>query len=374
MGPALTLLLVALPALPCAAQKSDAEVHAEIEFARGLAADWSFVDLAEVVIKDVEDSGVSSRMSEELGLVKCDVYAIGARNERDVERRNELFDDALEAYETFIADNPQSGSRRSAEVAFVDTSAAYARFLGMGIEAAIGEAADKLTERRIDVLTSAVDQTSDLVSDMSGIPVEERSEEETRQLFDLMLNRGGMLAQIAASENAREPGAGQFFADQAIQALENLVFEAGDGTPYALRAYIELARNYAGMGQWNDAAIYSNATVEATIPTDEEAWDTIVRDDLTDSEKELRFLFVERATPGLMEAYTNLGKIEEALEYGLHFVNFQRREGLSMSPYGYQALLSVATVLMKAGGFVAGDLAACEARWFATEAEAKDAV
>ncbi|MFT5051169.1 MAG: tetratricopeptide (TPR) repeat protein [Chlamydiales bacterium] len=374
MRPALALCLLPLSALPAAAQKSDAEANAEIDFARGLAADWSFVDIAETVIRNVEESGVSSRMSEELGLVKCDVYAIGARSERDVERRNELFDEALGAYESFIEDNPQSSSKTSAEVAFVDTSAAYARFLGMAIEDATGEASEKLSGRRIEVLTAAVDQTSDLVSSMSGIPTDERSEAESRQLFDLMLNRGGMLSQIGAAENAREAGAGQFFVDQAILALEALVFEAGDGTSYALRAYIEMGSAYARMGDYRQAVAFGEATVDLTVPVDPQTWKDLVNADMTDGEKELRFLFLERAIPGLMEAYLQLGKLGPAMEYGLHFVNFQRREGLSLSPYGHQAMLSVAKLLINAGGFVAGDLAAGEARWFATEAEAKDAV
>jgi len=371
---ALALFLVPLASMPAAAQKSDAEANAEIDFARGLAADWSFVDIAENVIRNVEESGVSSRMSEELGLVKCDVYAIGARNERDVERRNELFEEALSAYKSFIEDNPQSSSRTPAEVAFVDTSAAYARFIGMAIEDATGEESDNLTEQRIEVLTAAVDQTSDLVSSMSSIPTDDRSESESRQLFDLMLNRGGMLAQIGAAQNARAADSGQFFIDQAIQALEALAFEAGDGTPYALRAYVEMGTAYAGMGDYRQAVAFGEATVDLTVPLDPKVWAELVKADMTNGEKELRFLFLERAIPGLMESYMQLGKLEPALEYGLHFINFQRREGLSLSPYGYQATLSVAKLLMNAGGFVAGDLAAGEARWFATEAEAKNAV
>ena len=86
------------------AQKSEAEIQAEIEFARGLAADWGFVDLAEEVIDAVRSEGVTGRMNERLGLVTCEVYAIGARNERDPGRRNELFDKALSAYTSFITE------------------------------------------------------------------------------------------------------------------------------------------------------------------------------------------------------------------------------------------------------------------------------
>lgn len=362
-----TSLVAILGAAPASAQKSDAEVQAEIDFARGLAADWSFVDLAEGVVRDVEEAGVSSRMSEQLGLVKCDVYAIGARNERDPERRNQLFDDALDAYQSFISDNPNSSARGPAEAAFVDTAAAYSRFLSMAIEDAVGEEAEKLRERQTEVLTDAVDQTSDLVSQMQSVPAGERSETESRQLYDLMLNRGDMLAQIGAAQKE------QFFFDQALQSLEALVFEAGPGTTYSLRAYIASANVYSAMGDHGEAATYCEAVVAETIPIDPEVWAEVAGDELSEDEKGLRFLFLERATPGLMDALLAQGDLETALAYGLHFVNFQRNEGMSLSAYGHQGMLAVSRVLMTAGGFVAGDLAAGEARWFATEEEAKDA-
>ena len=364
-APALSVLLLAGSA---AAQKSDVEVAAEIEFARGLAADWSFVDLAEEVIQGVEADGVSSRMSEQLGLVKCDVYAIGARNERDATRRNQLFDQALDAYESFIGSNPRSDERPAAEVAFVDTAAAYARFLTQGLEEAVGEDADALRERQIEVLTDAVDKTSDLISSLQTIPTEERSEKESRQLFDLMLNRGEMLKDIGRNEND-----GAFFYDQAIQALENLVFEAGEGTPYSLRAYIAMGNVYAERGQHDEAAAFFEAVVDQTIPTDADRWSEMSKD-MTQGEIDLRFLFLERAIPGLTEAYSNTGDLETALGYAMHFVNFQRSQGLTLSPFGHLAQVSVAKVLMDAGGYVGGDLAAGEAQWFETLEAMKDAV
>ncbi len=52
------------------AQKGEAQIQDDIEFAKGLAREWGFVDLASDVILQIEKGGVSSKMGERLGVVK----------------------------------------------------------------------------------------------------------------------------------------------------------------------------------------------------------------------------------------------------------------------------------------------------------------
>ncbi len=93
------------------AQQGEAEVQDDIEFAKGLAREWGFVDLASEVIREIERGGVSARTGELLGVVKCDIYAQAALAERDRERRNELFEFAMAAYEDFPQGKPQLAKR-----------------------------------------------------------------------------------------------------------------------------------------------------------------------------------------------------------------------------------------------------------------------
>lgn len=361
--------LVALAPLsaPAVAQTSDAEVRAEIEFARGLAAEWSFVDLAEEVLRTTEESGPSDRMAEQLDLVRCDVYASGARNERDDGRRHELFDSALEAYTSFIETHPTSLHVPSAEAAFVDTSAAYAGSLERAIEGAAGEEVQRLKARQTEVLTEAVRKTQDLITALKSLPEDERTEAETLELYNLMLNRGTMLADIGRTEED-----GTYYFAEAIKALESLVFEAGEGTPKALQAFVAIGRTYGYEEKYQEASDYYQAVIEQAIPIDPDPeffdWSKI-----PDREQEIRFRFLELATGGLMDALVNLGRTEEACRYGLHFYNTQKREGFNLTPFGYLSLLRVAAALLESDGYVGGDLTSGPARWFATEEEMKSA-
>jgi hypothetical protein len=363
-----TLLVVfAVLSGTASAQKTDAEIRDEIAFARGLAADWTFVDLAEQVLRNVRAEGVSSTMKEELALVTCDVFAVGAKNEKDKDRRNELYELALRAYEDFISDHAYSSFLSAAEAALVDTSALYARSLDLATEEAVGEEVQALKDKRIAVLRLAVDKTGDLISELEAEP--ERSEAQSRELYGLMLNRGRMLTQMASTEED-----GTFSFDQATITLENLVFAAGDGTPFALRAYVAIGDCYAAQADkgtntsslWNEAATYYEAVVDMAIPRDEAAWRELSKD-LTQADKDLRFLFLELAADGLVAAYANAGNNEAACVWALHYYNVQRREGFTFSPKGHISLLAVARVLLDSGGYVGGRTAEGRAVWYPTE-------
>lgn len=360
---------LALAAPAAAQQKSEAEAKAEIDFARGLAAEYSFVDLAEDVLRELEREGVSMSMSERLGLVRCEVYSIGAKNASEPEERHRLFDEALAAYEDFIAANPASPHTPKAEAAYVDTSAAYARSLRLSLEEAVGEEATALGERLRTVLEEAVALTADLIESLKTIPADERSSEETRELYDLMLNRGQMLAEIGRAQVLAGQD-GTFMFNTAIAVLESLVFEALEGTPYALRAYVAMGDVYAYQQKWPEAATFYQAVIDQAIPVEREVWESLVDEqELTEGQKVLRFLFLEVATRGALAAFFNAGELENAARYALHFYNTQRREGFNLSVRGYLSLLQVARTILDVGGYIGGNLVDGEAVWYATEEE-----
>src|SRR5687767_9879105 len=81
------------------AQKSESAVRTEIAFARGLAVEWQYVDLAEEIIQALEkETGLSPEIASELGLVKCEIYAEGARREGDPIQRDALYAKAVDAF------------------------------------------------------------------------------------------------------------------------------------------------------------------------------------------------------------------------------------------------------------------------------------
>lgn len=358
---------VALGALvgPAAAQKTSANIEADLAFARGLASKWSFVDLAEEVIKEVESGRLEADQAASLALLRCEIYTVGARNERDPLKRNDLFKQALSCLDGYITANPYAANKGDAEEAFVSTSQLYARSLEIAAQDAIGEEATKLNDERIAVLSAGVKRTGELIDALTAIPSEERSEKQIGQRFELMLQRGQMYATISAAQKS-DP----FFKEQAIKVLEDLVFEAGEGTPFALRGYSALGDVYAGNGEYETAASYYDGVSDQVIP-----FDPSVREEqlgwseMPQPQKARRFLFVELAMPGILSSYLNYGDTATALERAMFFWNMHRKESLDLSQFGYDALLQIARVMLASDGYLGGDLAAGQGEWFATEEE-----
>lgn len=367
--------LLLLPLLVCGLAPTEAraqrmnlvEGEEVLAFARGLASEFSFVDLAAEVLKNGEDRGFPSSMSERIALEKCSIFGVGARSERDVARRHELFEEALLAYQSFIDGNSRSDALPDAEAGFVDTSADYAQSMLSALETAIGEEAETLRQRRIEVLTDAVAKTGELIEGLKSIP--EKTEAQKRRLHGLMLNRGRMLTETARSQD--DP---TFSFEQAQKTLEELTFEAGENSPYGLRAFDAMAANFAAQGRWQDAAYTYEFVVNTALPRDPAEWAQIVEEQQLDQqEKEVRWLFLELSTRGLVEAWANAGETGSALSWALHFYNTQKREGFTYSvPGGYLSLLAVAKALTEAGGFVGGNVATGEAQWYATEEAMKE--
>ncbi|MCH2103444.1 MAG: tetratricopeptide repeat protein [Planctomycetes bacterium] len=348
--------------------QSDAQIREDIRFARGVAEEWGFVDLADGILADIEAGNVPAAMSEELGLVKCDLYRAAAVKSRDADKRNDLLQRAIDAYAAFCESNQYSEQLPQAELGLVNTSSVYARSLELAIEEAIGAEAEELAEKRREVLTKAVAKTGDLISNLENS--DDQSEAKKRQLYELMLQRAQMLYDVARTQDE-----GQFNFEQALMTCENLVFKAGEGTPHCLRAYNLMGRTYAAMQSWEEAAAFFQAVIDVAIPADLDEWKEIVKElELQQSDKEQRWLFVELATPGLVEAFASSGEMGEACRFALHLYNTQKREGFEFSrELGYPALLVGAGILLDSGGWVGGNLSSGETAWFQSEEEAKDA-
>ena len=368
----LAALLVAtlLPAPLCAAAQgklSEAAVRERIRFARSLAAEWGFVDLSEDVLAEVEERGVPKDLEEEFALGRCDVYAQGAKQTRDPLVRDELYQKAISAYEDFIYDHPYSEHKDRAQAALVEASSRLGRSLAMKIDEAAGEEAEELRTNMQEVLENAVGLTGDLII---GLKAEtERTSAQDRRLYELLYNRGAMMLEIAKVQED-----GSFSFDQSLKSFEDLVYTAGEDTPWGLRAYIGMGDNYASQLLWEDAASFYEFVVTQAWPRDEEYWTQLRKDaPPTPGELQQRFLFVQFGIEGLIDSLRRGGRAEEAVDWGLFFYNLWKREGLDLvKPVGDLGMLSVARALLETGGYVGGVLNDGEGQWYATRKAMED--
>ena len=372
-----SLVLAAVSALTgqAFAQRSEAEIRADIDFARGLASEWSMVGLATEVLDVARTKNPSADLREELTLAGCDVYAAGARIERDDTRRNELFGQALEQYQDFLSRHPASKHRARAENGIVTTAVNFSKSVDIALESLTGEAADKLKKRKIDVLEETVKLTAELIQVIKDTQPDLRTAQQLQDAAGLMLNRGQMLGAIGeAQEN------GTYFFDQAIISLEDMVFFFTEGTPQALRAYQAMGDVYRLRGNVQDAYYMYEGVLNQAWPADPRIYELLVevrkeqKDPISDAEWAQRYLFLEISMAGLLDCTTQLGQSELSCALAMHFYNCRQQLGLSWSISGYESLLACAATLLDAGGYIGGSQTAGEARWFATEEEMKEEV
>lgn len=363
-------LLVALAGAPALAQKnrSEASVQADVDFARSLAADWGFVDLAEQVMARVEQDGVPEPIRDQVALARCDVYAEGAARVRDASQRDQLYERAIECYDDFIYGHPYAEDKALAEAALVQASTSLGRSLSVKIEDATGEEAAALRKQLQDVLQKAVELTGELIESLEADP--ERTEAQTRRLYALLFNRGSMLLEIAKTQDD-----GFFNFEQSARAFENLVYNAGEDSPWGLRGMLGLGENFQARLLYDDAIDYYAFVVDFAIPRDRQAWSSYLAEAKpTPDELNTRFLFVQMGMTGLVESLRRSGRADEAASWCTYFINRWKQQGLTLQkPLGDLALLAIARTLLDAGGFVGGAWETGEGQWYATKDAMVDA-
>ncbi len=351
-----------------APQKSAANVEADLAFARGLASKWSFVDLAEEVLREVSSGRLDSDEAATLALLRCEIYSVGARNERDPAKRNQLFDEAIACLDSYITSNSGAPTAFEAKEAFVQASQIYARSLQIALEDAVGEEAPALRKKRYDVLKQAKDRCDELIEALSlsssgeGGP----SEADIARRYELMLSKGQIASEMSTADGD-EPGSRVL----AIDTLEALIFEANEGTPFALRASAALGEVYYAGKDYETAAAFYDSVADNIIPFSPQQREELLEWSKMEAPlKQRRFLFVELGMGGILRSYLALDDTATAIQRALYFWNLYRKESFQLSQFGYESLLEIARVMLASEGTLGGDLAAGQAEWFATAEEA----
>lgn len=359
----LLLASLAFESSAFAQKKTETQIRNEIRYARGLVTELGFTDLAQNVLSAVE-SDATGTLREELQLAQCEMLQLGARKERrDPLKRNQLYEEALAAFESFIEQNSFSEFVPEAESTFVSLTWEYGQSLVASLESATGEEAVAIKEKLATALERGASKASELASNLEAIPSEERSKADNDTLYKLHLDRGNMLLEMAKSQET-----GTLF-DYALNAFDKVVDLAGEGTPWSLRAFVGTADTYMAMGEPEEAEAFYAYVCSEAIPFDREEWETYKKEaEIDAATAQTRFLFVQLGITGWLESLVAIGDIDRACEAGMYFHNIWKREGFNLTDgLGHMAMLQVAQTLLDAGGNVGGDFSGGEAEWFPTE-------
>lgn len=361
----------ALPTVAAAQSMTDKAVEAEIEFARGLARDWAFVDIAQGVLENVGKADLSERMSEELGLVRCEVFTNGARATFDPTKRNELLEKAIESYEDYIASNQYATNRPEAEAQLVELAITYARSIDIALKDTVGEEATALKDKKVATLEGAIARTEALIEEINNLPPDEMTPELNTKRLVTMLQQGDVYSRLSGAVDDDV-----IFGENALEVYSNLIFDAGEGTELALRAQMGIGDVYVSQGDPETAREFYMGTIENVIPRDEDERnnpDGLDWKNVPFEIKQKRFNYVELGIPGVQQTSRTLGEPEVAIEFALFFYNIYRQEGFQLSSLGYDAMVEVAETFVEAGGFIGGKPAQGSAKWYATEDDLKAA-
>lgn len=353
---------LSLSAPAFAQSMSDKAVESEIEFARGLARDWTFVELAQGVLDGVAANKPSDRMKGELALVRCELFAIGASRVDDPTEANALFERGYAAYKDYIDSNKTADNRDEAEAGLVKLSIDYSASIDAALEEAAGEEAETLSARKLELIEDAISLNSALVDELAGVKSSERTPDQNLRRWILMLQKGDLY-----SERTKLLG-DPFSKESAIEAYEELSFDAGLASEFALRADAGIGNVYMSQGEPDIALEYYTGMVDNVLPMDPSVREEKLGwSDLPLEIKEKRFNYVELGMAGIQKAARASGQNDLGIEFGLFMYNMYRIEGFSLSTYGHEALLGIASTMVETGGFVGGDLGDGKGKWYATE-------
>lgn len=354
---ALVATLFALSGNP-SAQGSERVMGDELAFARELAVRYQYIDLAEKVLGDLAKESLSSKRKENLALVHSQVYTEGAKREGDPKKRLEVFHKAADSFRAFFEKHPNSELINEAERSYLGLVNNYGRALELALVESVGEESEALRATIQSVLQDGLDRTATL-KDAYDRP--DLSAADKLQKWRLMLDRAQML--ITLGNVSPDP---EYLFSQADKELVRVATEAGETSGPGLNAFLALAKLNRSRGRFGDAADFADYVVKIAVPEDStlQEWK-----ELSFETKAERFKLVELAIPDLVESLAAKGDVATASNRALYFYNAWKREGFSISPFGYLAQLSAARVLLDAGGYVGGSMTGGNLKWFETEEE-----
>jgi tetratricopeptide (TPR) repeat protein len=357
--------LAAFAANAGAQQLAPHQIDAQIDYARGLATSWQFIDLAQGVLDGLEVAGgLSPSQAEGLALARSEVFASGARTVATDAQREPLFDQALDGYRAFLDSYPASSLLGKARRDYIVLANDYATHMSNMLAEAVGDERERISGVVEKRLTAVLSDSASAIGDLEEVA--ERTESQERQYWSLRLDRGRLLLRLG-----RAIEDGEAYLSLGEEELGAIVFDATEDA-YQLQGFMILGEVQLALGRPTDAADTFAYVLQSSIPMDRAEW-TTQKEFLEPTQIQFRWFYVESAMVPLLDAYLATGQTERAANAGLHLFNCTNGERLQFSPTGQLAAVAAARTLFEAGGWVGGTASNADYRWFQTVEDAETA-
>jgi tetratricopeptide (TPR) repeat protein len=354
---------LALAPTASAQDLSATRISDQIEYARGLASSWQFLDLADAVLNGLEGADLSGEQREALALTRADVFAAGARTIGDDSLREGLFNQALDSYSAFLDSYPASALVAEAQRNYIGVARDYSTHMSDLVEEAAGDEQGRLRSAIEERVARVLSNASEAIAKYEDIS--DRTESQENQLWNMRLDRGRLLLTLG---RASKDGDG--YLTLAEDEMGEVAFFAPTDSSFPQQAFMVLGEVYLAKGQIADAADTFEYVAENSIPFERATWMDL-REYLNDPQKNFRWSYLEFVTPPMIEAHMQAGNTARAAGAGLHLLNMQNLEGFEVSARGELAMVAAARALFDAGGVVGGTPSAADYSWFQTEEEAE---
>ncbi|RMH04602.1 MAG: hypothetical protein D6702_02810 [Planctomycetota bacterium] len=318
----------------------DARLRQESAFARALAYDLFFPDLAEVVI-DRALPRASGADRSRLLLDRCDIRKLAAAGASDPGEKVDALRHAGEAYQEFLASSPPADLANEARVSLGELAFTFGQTLALHFETSQPSA-----ERRQELIDGAEELFRTALQGLNEVlTVWEQLDEETQDstrykiYFPSMFYKAMVYYHWASLYPAGSIERNTH-ATEAINTLEQFVLLAGDNSMAGFMGYKQMADVYAMQGEAEMAEAFYDHILENCIRPEGE---------YSPSERDGRERVIQDAYLSYLRFFLDQGQVKRARQLGQAFQDWIENEGIFLKEPGYRCELQIARLAIEDG-------------------------
>lgn len=284
--------------------QAEVDMAKEVEFLRGLAKDWGFVELAQGRLGELRRSATTSDETQRLlAQINAEVLYLGARRIRDLNKRKAVLSEALQKFDDYLSQYGRDQGASAVLSAQAEACEYYGSFLSRAIE--LERDPDKtkeLEEESLNVFMKGIKASNDAMANLEG-----RKDDNPRAKVDYYLSwmRKGTLLREWAKTVRKDR---EVKATEAIETLEGLALEIGEETPIGIKALLEMGVAMDVQGKTADALDTYQGTIEIVVERCQSTQNPIPL-----GTQGLLFRFLEESYVFLTDIFLREGQLDETI-------------------------------------------------------------